>query len=97
MAEFIVTAQEVMNKAAELRKINSEYKKAIGELEAEETRLNTMWEGQAHDSFDAAFKRDKVSMENFYTAIENYCVRLDEIAANYASAEAKNINIAGGQ
>ncbi len=97
MAEFIVTAEEIMNKASELRKINSEYKKAIEELEAEETRLNTMWEGQAHDNFDAAFKRDKVDLDNFYIAIENYCSRLEEIASNYASAEAKNYSIAGGQ
>lgn len=97
MPEFIVTAQEVKNKAMELRKINADFKKTASDLEGEQTRLNTMWEGDAHDNFDMAYKKNKVHIENFYNAIENYCVKLDEIAANYANAENRNVSLAAGQ
>ena len=97
MAEFVVTAQEVKNKALELHKINADFKKDIEELEAEHARIGTMWEGEAHDSYDAAFKKNKVHLTNLYNAIENYCAKLDEIAVNYATAELKNASLASGQ
>ena len=97
MAEFVVTSAELKNKAMELHKLNLDFKKATDELEAEHTRLNTMWEGEAHDTFDSAFKKKKVNLTNLYNAIENYCSKLDEIAANYATAENKNATLASGQ
>ena len=69
MAEFVVTAQEVKNKAMELKRLNAEFKKASDDLESEEMRLNTMWEGDAHDNFDMAFKKDKVHLQNFYNVV----------------------------
>lgn len=97
MAEFIVTAQEVRNKAAELRKINEQYKTTVENLKAEAARLNGMWEGEAHDTFEANFKNDSIRMDNFYTAIQDYCVKLDEIAVNYNNAEARNVATASGK
>lgn len=96
MAEFIVTAQEVRNKAAELRKINEQYKSTVENLKSEVARLSGMWEGEAHDSFDASFKKDSINMDNFYTAIGDYCVKLDDIAVNYNNAEARNVATASG-
>ncbi|OQA24731.1 MAG: hypothetical protein BWY61_01166 [Firmicutes bacterium ADurb.Bin354] len=96
MAEFTVTAEEVRNKAAELRKINAQFHSTVGELEAEQARLSTVWEGEAHDVFDSNFKNKKICMDNFYNAIENYCFKLDEIAVNYANAETRNIATASG-
>ena len=97
MPEFIVTAQEVKNKAMELRKINAEFKKTASDLEGEQTRLNTMWEGDAHDNFDMAYKKNKVHIENFYNAIENYAqtdapsVGFYEAGSNYEKIiEAEN-------
>ena len=97
MAEFVVTAMEVKNKATELRKLNAEYKKAAEDLATEESRLNTMWEGDAHDNFDVKFKKDQVNVQNLYAAVEQYCVKLEEIAVNYANAEIKNAAIAAGE
>lgn len=96
MAEFTVTAAEVRNKATELRDLNARYRNLINELEAEVNKLSTMWEGEAHDAFDNSFKVDKVKMDNFYNAIEKYCVTLGEIAVNYQNAEAKNVATASG-
>lgn len=96
MAEFIVTAEEVRNKAAELRRINEQYKTTVDNLKAEESRLNGMWEGEAHDVFDTAFKNDSTRYDNFFAAIEDYCVKLEAIAVNYNNAEARNVATAQG-
>ena len=97
MAEFIVTAQEVRSKAAELRRINEQYKGTVENLKSEATRLNGMWEGEAHDAFETSFKNDGIRMDNFYTAIQDYCVKLDDIAVNYNNAEARNVATASGK
>lgn len=97
MAEFTVTAAEVRNQAAQLKELNAKFKTAVGELEAEVGKLTAMWEGEAHDAFDVAFKNNKIKMDNFYNAIEKYCVTLSEIAVNYANAENKNVATAGGK
>ena len=95
MAEFTVTASEVNNTAAQLKELNAKFKAATSELEAEVTRLATMWEGEAHDAFNTAFRKDKIKMDNFYNAIDKYCTTLSQVAANYAGTEAKNVTIAG--
>ena len=96
MAEFTVTSTEVKNKATELRDLNAKFKTVTGELETEIAKLTAMWEGEAHDAFDASFKTDKVKMDNFYNAIEKYCYTLEEVAANYQNAEARNTSTATG-
>lgn len=96
MAEFTVTASEVSKKAEELKALNGQYRTVIEELEAEAKTLKGMWEGPAHDAFEAAFSKDCIQMTNFYNAIEQYCVTLSEIAANYGNTENKNVSIAGG-
>ena len=53
-----------------------------------------MWEGEANDAFHNAFTRDKVQMDNFYNAIQQYAAVLDNIAAKYEAAEATNTNTA---
>jgi len=97
MAEFTVTATEVTNKGTELRDLNAKYKTVIGELETEVAKLQSMWEGEAHDVFNNSFNADKVKMEAFYTAIERYCATLTEVAANYQNAENRNISTASGK
>jgi WXG100 family type VII secretion target len=94
MAEFTVTATEVRSKASELKELNAKYKNVVEELEQEVTKLSSMWEGEAHDAFDATFKTDKAKLDLFYNAIEKYCFTLDEVAANYQQAESKNVTTA---
>lgn len=97
MAEFTVTPSELKNKATELQKLNAQLKTKIGELEQAEGSLSNMWEGEAHDAFTAAFKRDKVQMDNFYNAIEKYVSALNQIAARYESAESRNVSTASSK
>ena len=94
MAAFQVTSSELKAKAGELRDLNSQFKTQVGNLETQEGSLVTMWEGEARNAFETAFKNDKSQMDNFYNLIEQYCVALENIAAKYDMAEAQNVSTA---
>lgn len=91
MAAFSVTSSELRVKAGELRELNGQFKTQVGNLESQENSLVSMWEGEARNAFDTAFKNDKVQMDNFYNLIEQYCVALENIAAQYDEAERINL------
>ncbi len=92
-----VSASQLIAKANELKNLNAQFRSNIGELEATEETLRTMWEGEANDAFHNAFTSDKTQMTNFYNAIEVYVMRLLEIAAKYQQAEATNTEIANNR
>lgn len=94
MSAFTVTSSQIKTKASELRSLNGQFKAQCGNLEATEGTLNSQWEGEANTAFHNAFLTDKGKFEDFYKLIENYCVALDEIAAKYETAEAKNTDTA---
>ena len=91
MAEIKVTSATLRSKAAELKQLNSQFKSAVASLESEETNLKSQWEGEANDAFHNAFSKDKIQMDNFYNAIENYCNSLLSIAEQYEKAENANV------
>lgn len=90
MAAFTVTSSELRAKANELRNLNSQFKSQVSNLESQEGNLVSMWEGEARNAFDTAFKNDKVQMDNFQNLIEQYCAALESIAAKYDLAESQN-------
>ena len=94
MAAFQVTSSELKAKANELRDLNAQFKTQAGNLETQEGSLVSMWEGEARNAFDTAFKNDKAQMDNFYNLIEQYCVALENIAAKYDLAESQNVSTA---
>ena len=87
MAAFQVSSSELKAKANELRDLN-------GELETKEVSLVSKYKGASSDAFDARFKEEKNQMDNFYNLIEQYCVALDNIAAEYYKAEMQAVAIA---
>ena len=97
MAEFKVTSGELRNKAAELRTLNEQFKKAVEEMTANEQQLMGMWDGDAKETFHAAYNNDKSQMENFYQVIEKYCQALENNATQYEQAESKNVNTASSR
>lgn len=90
MAEILVTAATIRNKAQELENLNEQFKARVAELENQEASLNSMWEGDANTAFHNAFQRDKSQMTNFYNLIIQYVQTLENIAAEYERAEALN-------
>ena len=97
MAFFQVTASELRAKAEELRNLNSHFKNEVAGLESTEASLKSKWVGQANESFNTAFVRDKGQMDNFNTLIERYVDALLQIAQQYEKAEAHNTEIAGSR
>lgn len=94
MAMIMVTPSELRKKAGELRNQNGQFKSTVGELEMLEGRVLSMWESESSRAFHTAFSNDKTQMEAFYSLIENYCVTLENIAAEYEKAEAHALDAA---
>jgi WXG100 family type VII secretion target len=94
MAAFQVTSSQLRAKASELRQMNRQFKSQLGNLDSQERSLNGMWEGDAKNAFEKAFRNDRVQMDNFYSLIEQYCTALENIASKYETAEQRNINTA---
>lgn len=94
MAAFQVTTNELKSKTNELRELNAQFKTQVGNLENQEASLISMWEGEAKQAFDTAFKNDKAQMDNFYNLVIQYCAALENIASQYALAEARNASTA---
>jgi WXG100 family type VII secretion target len=94
MASFQVTSSELKTKASELRQINAQFKSQLANLDDQEGALIAMWEGEAREAFNSAFKSDRVQMDNFHSLIEQYCVALENIAVKYNQAEAVNTSTA---
>ena len=89
-----VTASGITNGINTLNELNAEFLAEITELVSTESSLNSMWEGEAHDSFHAAFTSDKSQMETFNKEITNYATTLQEILNLYEEAEAINLDTA---
>ena len=95
MANVIkVTTSTLKQKAEELNQLNGKLKNAIADMQTQESSLNGMWEGDAHDAFHKEFTNDVNQMNNFYNAIEQYTKALEQIYLEYERAEKANLSTA---
>lgn len=94
MSSITVTAAQLKSTAEQLEGLNNQFKSAVSNLESQEQSLCSMWEGEAKNSFDAAFKRDKNNMDLFNANIMKYVAALRTIAAKYEQAEQTNVSTA---
>lgn len=92
--EILATASEIKAKAEQLRTYNEQFKARQSDLVSREGTLCSMWEGQAKDAFDKAFKSDAEQMTKFYDLMAQYVQALEQIAAEYEKAENLNMNTA---
>ncbi|MCR4740045.1 MAG: WXG100 family type VII secretion target [Lachnospiraceae bacterium] len=91
------TSNELRNKAEELRNLNGNFKAQTDSLQNTEEALRGMWEGEANNTFHAAFVRDKGQMDNFKQTIDQYTDALLTIASKYEEAEARNVALASNR
>ena len=94
MSSITVTAAQLKSTADQLEGLNGQFKSAVGNLESTEQSLCSMWEGEAKNGFDAAFKRDKSNMDLFNANITKFVATLRTIAAKYEQAENANVSTA---
>jgi len=98
MASSITVTSAILKQiATQLEGLNGQFKSAVGNLESTEAALCGMWEGEAKQTFDGAFKRDKNNMDNFYQNIAKFVAALNTIAAEYEKAEAQNTQTASSR
>lgn len=95
MAEIRVTPAELKTMAEELEGKNTTLKNKIDELRQKETELSGMWEGEAKTAFHNAFNADVAQMDEFRNVITQFLKSLENIASEYESKEAMNIQMAG--
>jgi len=91
--QILVTYQQINSTIQQLTQLNARFKSAVNSLESTEGQLCGMWEGQARDAFDKAFKSDKIQMDNFYNAIQQYISVLTTALQEYQRTEAENAEI----
>ena len=65
MAEIMVTASEVHNRAEQLKNLNSQFQTKLDSLVSRESALVSKWEGDAREAFHNAFNTDKASSTAF--------------------------------
>lgn len=94
MSFYQVTSAELRRRAEEMRGLNSRFKAEEENLRSSETNLKTMWEGEANETFHAAFIHDASAMDMFYDTVEQYIAALLVIAERYEIAERKNAELA---
>ncbi len=94
MANFTVTTSVLRSKAEELTQFNTRFNQSIEKLVTSESNLNAMWDGEANDTFHAAFMTDKGKMDEFSKLIMQYIDRLQTIAQRYDQTEQTNTEIA---
>ena len=97
MSEIIVASGELRNKAAELNRMNEQFRNAVSDLTNEESALRGQFEGEASDAFHKAFSNDTIQMQNFYNAIAQYVQKLIQIADTYEKAEQANVATANAR
>lgn len=91
MAKSIkVTPKTLKDKATTLRNYNKSFNQKVGNLKTLQQKLNSMWDGEANDSFNKDFQKDAKQLDAFYKAVEEYAKALDKIADNYEKTEERN-------
>lgn len=95
MAEFQVTATELMEKAELLQQLNERYARKVQELILAQQRLSASWEGAGRAAFDRVFQEDRRKLELFRQTVGEYCQALQQIIAGYEQAESRSIGIVG--
>lgn len=94
MSFYQVTSSELRNRAEEMKSLNSRFKSQEESLRSLEQNLKTMWEGEANETFHAAFIHDASQMDAFHETVEQYIAAILVIAERYEIAERKNAEIA---
>lgn len=92
-----VTSQKLRETAANLRRLNSQLRSELNNMSSRERSLNGMWDGQANDTFHAAYEHDVREYNDFIQAIEEYINALLQAADEYERTESRNQSIASSR
>lgn len=69
------------------------YENQVGELYTLGTSLDSMWDGDANESFNAQMSTDRPKFDNLCTQMKQYVKFLRDTAQNYEASEQSALNI----
>lgn len=95
MAEFIISSEELRQKKETLAGYARKLDGQIGSLEELGKSLNSMWEGDAKDSFTKSVSMDIGKIRILVKLLFEFLTVLEKIIELYKAMEARNIATAG--
>ena len=90
MSDFVVSINDLKAKVDTLRQLNGQFKNQVGELEATESNLNGMWEGEASTAYIAKFRGLEDDIQRMTRMIQEHSEDLQEMARIYSEADMAN-------
>ena len=97
MAQMIISSSELKKKKEALEGLKKVLSGQIQQLEEKAGKLNSMWEGDAKETFVKSFKADTDNLRKALNVIADFLIVLEKIISIYMMMEAKNIQTAGGR
>ena len=97
MAQMIISSSELKKKKEALERLKKVLSGQIQQLEEKAGKLNSMWEGDAKETFVKSFKADTDNLRKVLNVIADFLIVLEKIISIYMMMEAKNIQTAGGR
>lgn len=94
MSKLQVTSSKLREAKGTLDRQNQLLNDQISKLRQTESKLNSMWEGEAKQAFQQVFNKDMTQFEAFHSLIGKYGNVLEQAAQNYEDKERKNIELA---
>ena len=90
MAGFRADTQEMRKTANVVEQLASDYTRQVDALYAAGEELDSMWDGDANDSFNAQMGQDKPRFDALNAVIGRYVQALRDNAEAYDKAEAES-------
>ncbi len=94
MSKLQVTSSKLREAKGTLDRQNQLLSNQIDKLKQAESKLNSMWEGEAKQAFQQVFNKDMVQFGEFHSLIGKYSNVLEQAAQNYEDKERKNVELA---
>jgi len=89
-----LTESSLKKAKSDLESLNKQLRADIKNLDSTEKSLQGMWTGDAAKAFDATYKKDGASFEQFVQLVDKYVNALDQIMTLYEKGEKKNVETA---
>ena len=87
MAKISTSTQEMRAKVGDIRDYAGQYNTLSTDLFTEGRELDTLWEGDASDSFANRLKNDEPRFAELHQIMNQYCDAIDESANDYDKTE----------
>lgn len=92
MAEIKVSSEMLRGAAADIKQLGTQFNSVAEEFYQGMTSLQSMWEGDAFNSFKTQVDALKPSLERYYQVINDYATFLETSAEQYETTEAATQN-----